>query len=202
MNVYYIGGSPCSGKSTVAEALCARYGLRYFKVDDHLERYMQLAAQHGKPSCLKVADMTPDQIWMREPQVQCDEEVLIYREIFEYALADLRQLESAKGILAEGAAFLPELARLLNVPDGRYVAITPTKEFQLFHYGKREWVPYVLEGCGDKAQAFANWMERDALFAKAIQQQCAGLGYASLINGGEDSVESMIARVAAHFGLE
>lgn len=202
MNVYYIGGSPCSGKSTVAEALCAGYGLHYFKVDDHLEKYMQMAAQHGKPSCLKVADMMPDQIWMREPQVQCDEELQIYREIFEYVLSDLRQMGGAKGILAEGAAFLPELARRLNVPDGRYIAITPTKEFQLLHYSKRAWVPYVLEGCSDKAQAFTNWMERDVLFAKAIQQQCAELGYASLINGGEDSVESMIACVATHFGLE
>ena len=33
MTVYYIGGSPCSGKSTVAEALAARYGLTYFKAD-------------------------------------------------------------------------------------------------------------------------------------------------------------------------
>ncbi len=38
MAVYFIGGSPCSGKSTVARALSARYDLTYFKVDDHLDR--------------------------------------------------------------------------------------------------------------------------------------------------------------------
>ena len=34
MKVYYIGGSPCSGKSTVAKVLAAQYGLVYFKSDD------------------------------------------------------------------------------------------------------------------------------------------------------------------------
>ena len=33
MEIYYIGGSPCSGKSTVAEALAQQYGLAYFKAD-------------------------------------------------------------------------------------------------------------------------------------------------------------------------
>lgn len=44
MPVYFIGGSPCSGKSIVAEALSSRFGLKYFKVDDHLDHYLQTAA--------------------------------------------------------------------------------------------------------------------------------------------------------------
>lgn len=30
--IYYIGGSPCAGKSTVAEILSQKYDLYYFKV--------------------------------------------------------------------------------------------------------------------------------------------------------------------------
>ena len=41
MNIYYIGGSPCAGKSSVAEILLRRYGLNYFKIDDFLDRSMQ-----------------------------------------------------------------------------------------------------------------------------------------------------------------
>lgn len=37
--IYWIGGSPCSGKSTIAEIISNRYGLYYFKVDDYLEKY-------------------------------------------------------------------------------------------------------------------------------------------------------------------
>lgn len=35
INTYYIGGSPCSGKSTIAEILSKKYN---FKVDNFLER--------------------------------------------------------------------------------------------------------------------------------------------------------------------
>lgn len=55
MAVYFIGGSPCSGKSTVAQALSARYDLTYFKVDDHLDRYLKMGAADGKPFCAKAS---------------------------------------------------------------------------------------------------------------------------------------------------
>lgn len=42
INIYYIGGSPCAGKSTVAEILSQKYDLYYFKVDDFLDDYTKL----------------------------------------------------------------------------------------------------------------------------------------------------------------
>lgn len=51
MNIYYIGGSPCAGKSSVAEILSKKHDLYYFKTDDFLDRYMQ--AGKGIPSAGK-----------------------------------------------------------------------------------------------------------------------------------------------------
>ncbi|MBR6808839.1 MAG: hypothetical protein IKM64_01055 [Clostridia bacterium] len=202
MAIYYIGGSPCSGKSTAAEAIAERYGFHYFKVDDHLDRYMQLAAEDGKPCCARIAQMSPEEIWMRDPAVQCEEELQIYREIFPYVMTDLEEAASKGNVITEGAAFLPELVKKINIPWQRYIAITPVKTFQVFHYKKREWVPYVLAECSDRERAFDNWMERDALFAGAVQRQCEVLGYASIINDGTVLPEQMLSRVTAHFGLD
>lgn len=201
MTVYMIGGSPCSGKSTVAEALAEKCGLAYFKVDDHLEKYMEQGAADGKKCCAAVQSMSPEQIWMREPVQQCEEELAIYREIFSYVLADLEKVDAANGVITEGAAWLPALAREAGIPAARYLSITPTKEFQVFHYRQREWVPYVLAACSDKEKAFTNWMDRDHLFAKAVEQQCAECGYTSLVNAGELPAEQWVSRVAEHFGL-
>ena len=81
------------------------------------------------------------------------------------------------------------------------MALTPEREFQLFHYSKREFVPYILRDCTDKKIAFANWMERDILFAKDVQKQCEITGYKSIINRGERSEEEMVSEIARHFGF-
>lgn len=69
MNIYYIGGSPCSGKSTIAGILSKKYDLYYFKVDDFLNEYTQTGALKGYEICKKQVELTAEQIWMR-----CDEE--------------------------------------------------------------------------------------------------------------------------------
>lgn len=170
MNIYYIGGSPCAGKSSVAEILSRRYGLYYFKVDDFLDRYMQAGARRGCPVCRKAAD--------------------------------LKRIDWKSGIITEGAAYLPELMKQSGIPDSRYISITPTKEFQISHYRKRDFVAWVLEGCSDKETAFLNWMDRDILFAQEVRRQCHNENYVSVVNDGNMDLDELAGLVAAHFGLK
>ena len=202
MNIYYIGGSPCAGKSSVAEILSQKYGLYYFKTDDFLDRYMQAGARKGYPVSRKTAEMSAEQIWMREPLLQCREEFDIYREIFEFVAADLDRIEWKGGIITEGAAYLPELMKQSGVSGSRYISITPTKEFQVTHYRKRDFVPLVLEGCSDKEAAFLNWMDRDALFAQEVRRQCHKENYVSVINDGNMDLDELAGLTAVHFGFK
>lgn len=201
-NIYYIGGSPCSGKSTIAELISKKYNLYYFKVDDFLEKYIQMGALKGYEICKKQSEMNAEQIWMRDPLLQCKEELEIYQEMFEFIQEDLKQINNEKGIITEGAAYLPALMKNSKVLNDRYISITPTEEFQVFHYRKREWVPFILEGCSDKEKAFCNWMDRDILFAKEVQKQCSEEEYVSLVNNGEMAIDEMLDKVIRHFGLE
>ena len=146
--------------------------------------------------------MSAEQIWMREPLLQCREEFDIYREIFEFVAADLDRIEWKGGIITEGAAYLPELMKRSGVPGNRYLSITPTIEFQVAHYRKRDFVPLVLEGCSDREAAFRNWMDRDALFAQEVQRQCDKEKYVSVINDGTMGIEELADLVAVHFLLE
>ena len=200
INTYYIGGSPCSGKSTIAEIVSKKYDLYYFKVDDFLDKYTKMGASKGYEICKKQERMNAEEIWMREPLLQCTEELAFYEEIFEFVLADLENIE-AKGILTEGAAYLPKLMKKLSISKDKYLAITPTKDFQISHYRQREWVPYVLEGCSDKEKAFSNWMNRDFLFAQEVQRQCSREQYVSIINDGNIEINELVDLVVSHFGL-
>ena len=201
VNTYYIGGSPCAGKSTVTEILSKKYNLHYFKVDDFLDSYTQLGVLKGWPICKKITKSSAEQIWMRDPMIQCVEEFEWYREVFGFVTADLKQLDCKNGVITEGVAYVPKLIKQLGVPKSRYISITPTPEFQVSHYRKREYVPYVLENCSDREKAFNNWMDRDILFAKEVQKQCLEEGYNSVTNDGNISIDELTEIVSVHFGI-
>lgn len=204
MNIYFVGGSPCAGKSTVAYILSKRYDLYYFKVDERLDEYTRQGALMNREICKKQVEMSAEEIWMRKPVLQCKEEFLFYEEVNDFLMEDLEELGRAceeRAIITEGAAYTPHIMRKLQIPKDRYIAITPAKEFQISHFRQRDWIPYVLEGCSDMEKAFGNWMDRDALFAEKVNQECKELGYLSIRNDGRLSVEDLVHKVSDCFGL-
>lgn len=200
-HIYFIGGSPCSGKSTIAEMIAKTYNLYYFKVDDFLEKYMNQGREKGKEICVKQFELSIEETWMREPQLQCEEELIFYREIFDFILEDLANIKYQKGIITEGAAYLPELMQKYFIDKKHYVNITPTEEFQWHHYKQRTWVPYVLEGCKDKEKAFENWMKRDTLFGEYVKKQAKAMGYETFVTDGSIDSNTMFSDVCNLFGL-
>jgi adenylate kinase family enzyme len=49
---FILGGSPSSGKSTIAERLSQTFDLAYYKVDDHIMRHLQKANPKDPPTRL------------------------------------------------------------------------------------------------------------------------------------------------------
>lgn len=199
--IYYIGGSPCSGKSTIAEMIAKDFNFSYFKVDDYLEDYISRGKALHKPYCMKFAKLSPDEVWLRDPVIQNKEELELYREMFEFILEDLGKIKSQNGIITEGAALLPELIKEIDVNNHSYICIVPTKEFQCHHYKLRPWVPDALAGCSDKEKAFENWMERDALFALTVKEKAEELSYKTIVNDGTSSIDDIYRQVKEWFQL-
>ncbi|MDE6906235.1 MAG: AAA family ATPase [Lachnospiraceae bacterium] len=197
--VLFIGGSPCSGKSTVAERISKEYGAYYFKVDDFLDRFINIAAEKGFPTCKKSVSMTSEEIWMREPLIQCEDEFLIYDEISKLVFGYLDKID-ADFIVTEGAAYTPNV--MAKYRNKEYISIIPTPEFQISHYRERKWVPFILEGCSDKQQAFQNWMERDILFAKQVKLECKENAVPCIVNDGFRSEDEMFRIVKERFILK
>lgn len=197
--VLFIGGSPCSGKSTIAEQISKKYGAYYFKVDDFLGKFIDIAAEKGYPTCKKIVTMTPDEIWMREPLIQCEDEFLIYDEISESVFDNLEKID-ADFIVTEGAAYTPNV--MAKYRKKEYISIIPTPDFQISHYKEREWVSYILEGCSDKQQAFNNWMKRDILFAKQVKEECEENVVPCIVNDGLRGQDELFQIVKELFSLK
>ena len=197
MKVYYIGGSPCCGKTTIAEQIATEYGMIHFQVDDSLWDYANRGMEKGYPACQKQWKEN----WLSDIHKLYHQELQFYREIFSFIQEDIRKFSSGKDILVEGTALLPEQIKAYGIAKECYICLTPEKEFQIEHYRKREWVPLMLEGCSDKEKAFENWMERDVLFACEVRRQCEEYGYCSILVDGEKGISEIKEMVCEWFGL-
>lgn len=195
MMLYMIGGSPCSGKSTIASLLARQYHLIHIKLDDLVDEMMSQASADSQPISLLRQDRSPDQIWLRSPEEMADEEWRFYEEIFPYVTSYLLNHQD-KTLLVEGAGLLPHLVKDIDGAAISYLCLTPTPDFQKKHYRQREWVPYVLEGTSNPEQAFENWMQRDILFAQMVEKEARELGYPSLVTDGSQSEKQTAKEIA------
>lgn len=200
-NIYWIGGSPCSGKSTISKMIVEKYGFNLYRCDDYLESHLEIGVTRKFPVMSKVSHMTWDEIWMRPIDVQVKEEFEYYREELTLILEDLDKYPKDKNIIVEGAAILPEFIEAMKISNERVVFIVPTSEFQLEHYKKREWIHYLLKDCKDPQKAFGNWMERDIRFANEITEMTRLYGRNLIVTDGSKSIKDNFNTVAKFFEL-
>lgn len=198
--LYVIGGSPCCGKSTIAKALAQKHGLHYFDVDKKLFDYLGEGAQGGDALLARELAMSPEELWMRSPTLQCEEELEIYRRIFPSIFRDLAVLKEER-IIAEAAAFLPEMINARKSEINGLVYLVPQRDFQIKYYSQRPWIGEILKNTSNRDQAFSNWMERDALFALEVKAQAEDLGYPCRVVDGGHTLEENTQYVEATLGL-
>ena len=199
---YFIGGSPCSGKSTITEILADRYNLTYYKIDDYERKHIEKAEPEKYPIMYKWSQMDWEEIWMRPVDIQVKEELKFYRERFEMILNELVQFSIEDKVIMEGAALLPELINDLGIKKNKVVYIIPSKKFQIEHYSKRNFIKDILSECNNPEKAFKNWMERDHQFGKVVKTQAKKLGFKVIDVDGTNSIEENTKLVTENFNLE
>ncbi|TLS53453.1 hypothetical protein FE782_04060 [Paenibacillus antri] len=206
-HVYWIGGSPCAGKSTVARRLSGEYGFRYYKCDDCYDDHMARSTAERHPAMYSIKDFTWNQVWSSkfcaEPvDRQIRDVIAVYEEQFQLILEDLLALPSDTKIVVEGAALLPSSVapHLLHPHQG--VWLFPAAEFQISHYVDREWIGGVLKHYENPDLAFSNWMARDIGFADEMMRRAERHELASVVVDGARSAEETFDFVTKHFRLK
>lgn len=190
-----MGGSPCSGKSSIADALARQYGWRIYRCDDAFPQHMAISSPAGQPVLSSLRGMADDALWLRPVAEQLRTELEAYREEFAMIMQDLACLDRDRPILAEGAALLPECVTPLLDDPRQAVWVVPTAAFQREHYARRPWVNDVVKNCTDPRQAFDNWMERDIHFAHAVHAQAQERGLRVLVVDGGQTLAQNTALV-------
>ncbi len=200
-DVYWLGGSPCSGKTSVAEAIAARCGFNLFRCDDSLFEHLAAADPQRQPAMAHAWRLNWEERFMRPVEEQVADVLAIYGEEFELLLRQLAAYAPDRPVLAEGNAWLPELLRGAGVSPDRAAYLVPTRDFQRTHYSRREFIKGILAQCADPQAAFNNWMERDARFGELVCAQSAAWGAAVLRVDGSLGLAEVQRWVEGAWGL-
>ena len=64
-NLYWIGGSPCSGKSTITDRLAATHGMEVYRCDEAYVAHLDLITPEEHPTYHRLAHAACDEVWMR-----------------------------------------------------------------------------------------------------------------------------------------
>jgi len=199
--IYWIGGSPCCGKSTISEMLVKEYGFKYYKCDDYLDRFIEIGVKEKDPLMTSISQMSQDEIWLRNVDEQVLEEFEFYRYALKTIKKDIEERFVDDYVIVEGAALLPEFMKENNILKNRYICMTPSREFQIEKYKEREWVQHYLSSCTDWEKAFENWMLRDIDYAKIVRKKAIELDYSVLEIDGGLSIEDVYKQIKEHFVL-
>jgi 2-phosphoglycerate kinase len=200
-NVLWLGGSPCSGKTSISEILTRRFDLNVYHVDEALEKHAQSFDPKLQPALAKWSASSWEERWMQPVDDLLRDAIACYREHFALICEDILAMPEHQSLLVEGTALLPRDVATVLPNKNQAIWIMPTADFQRGHYAQRPWVRGVVDQCSDPEMAFNNWMERDARFARWIEAEVTARDLHLLKIDGTRTIEALTEVVAAQFEL-
>jgi 2-phosphoglycerate kinase len=165
-NLFFIGGSPCAGKTTLARQIANAHGLLYYNCDDRFSDHVNAANSGDHPTLTRMRSKSWVDLMTRDVKTMLRDEIAAFREQFVFIQSELEPVKSST--IVEGAALMPELITTLSV-HARVAYLVPTASFQCEHYANRGWAQALANTTADPQRTFDHWMTRDVLFANYIE---------------------------------
>jgi 2-phosphoglycerate kinase len=199
-HVLWLGGSPCSGKSSITDFLSKQYAIQVYHVDDAFLQHSPNFTLELYPVNYKWTHTPWQELWMQSQQELFEQAIEAYTEHLRFVFADLRNIEEP--VIAEGTSLLPDCIKPLITDVSQALWVVPTEAFQRKTYPQRGvFVAYILQHCDDPEIALQNWMDRDVAFARWVEERTRHLKLPCIRIDGRHSIEENAAFVASHFQL-
>lgn len=184
----WIGGPPCSGKSSVAAALADRFGLQVYHVD------ARTWVHEARMPATEFGSLTMDERWVHAtPERMLGWFVTTSRHRFRLVLEDLRALPDEPAAIVEGPQLLPtSVSAVLRDPAQALFLLADPGDVAVRRRGRGP-----MRGTSDGARATENVVARDLLLAATIEREARELRLPTL--RVDAPLEEMIERAASRF---
>jgi adenylate kinase family enzyme len=196
--VLWIGGSTCSGKSTIADRVAERRGVPVYHVDEHEQDHAERATAAGLPVYERWVGMTLTERWALSSVKELVADTLaLSEERMPLILEDI-----GKGpVVVEGFQIYPWLVApwLESSRQGIWLVCTP--EFRrTTHFGRpHAWI--TPRKTDDPERAQANRLERDDLIGEEIARAAREHDLKLIVVDGTRSVDDVASEADAHLAM-
>jgi hypothetical protein len=205
-HVFWIGGGPCAGKSTISTRLSSDFGFVRYDGDAKCLEHLKLATPKNNSvgfrvhSSLKQGELLT---WFvdRPGKEQAKDNIEWARCEFEFVIDDLLTMPRDEPIVVDAFPSFPQTIFKATSPQ-HAVFLVSTDDFQRNMWAKREWHKKHLESCSDPESALDQWMDCQFRLSRYIADDCKDRGAALVITGGHLDIEQVYETVKKHFNLE
>lgn len=196
-HVVWIGGSPCAGKTSIADALAAKYHGVAYHFDRMEMEHIARSSTVTNPDLMAFLAMDMDHRWLlRSPEEMARNAIASWQGRFPLVLEDLRALPAEALIFAEGPGLFPECVAPLLTDPRQAIWLVSTGPFCMAAREQRRGVHLETR---DPALCLRNIVERDMLMAQYVKQQASGCHFICHEVDGSRSLAQMTALVEQHF---
>jgi hypothetical protein len=201
-NVYWIGGAPGAGKSTIARRIASRCGLELYATDDVMGDHARRSTAADAPYLERFKAMSMDERWLtRSPETMLETFHWFRGEAFPLIVDDLLRRPAGTPVVAEGFRLLPHLVMPLLENVDHAVWLLPTPAFRDAALASRGALWDLPGKTSDPERARLNLSRRDRMFTDRLIGECERLGCRTIeldVGVTEDEVATRLIRL---FGL-
>jgi hypothetical protein len=208
-HVYWLGGSPCSGKSTIATLIGQQSGVEVIHVDEAVSTRFGPYEADRQPCMFRWTTQlasgagTWDDLWMRPVDALLAEVFECYAEQFDLLVSELISAPPRRAVLVEGNPLLPDRVVPLLSSSDHAMWLVADESFQRRVYPNRgAWVQQILSQCTDPDKALQNWMDRDVAFAASVVNQVRRQNGKLLAVDGSSGLKENLRVVMDNFGFD
>lgn len=205
-HVLWIGGSPCSGKSTISHTIARMYVFLDYHLDAWSRNHFARRIAAGDAEAATFLKMSMDQRWIeRSVEALVQEATTSWSRNFSLVIADLLALPKETFIIAEGNFFPACVAPYLSSPN-QAIWLVPADSFceqarrrRQVELTRRQKRHSVYNEDSDPEKRLRNIIERDFRLSRYVRQQAEQLHLPFYEVDGSRSPEEMTELVERHF---
>ena len=198
-HVLWIGGTPDSGKTTIAANLAERHGLEVYHFDRHEMDHFRRADPENQPALTAAHPdlMGPEERWLgSSPEDMASETIACWTERFWMTVDDLLEMPMDRTIVVEGPGLFPDCVAPLIADRAKAVWLVPCEKFKRESVARREKLKGVP--VSDLEQARENLIQRDLLMGKHVTERASDLGLTVYEVDGSKNLDEVTAFVESH----